>query len=78
MNPQGIQKHSLGPKPMRSLNPATGDLLREIATDSPDAVETKIAQSLQTFKSWRMVPPGDRSALLLRAAEVLERDEPEL
>ena len=78
MNPQGIQMHSLGPKPMRSLNPATGDLLREIATDSPATVETKMAQSLHTFKSWRMVPPGDRSALLLRAAEVLERDEPEL
>jgi betaine-aldehyde dehydrogenase len=60
------------------IGPATGTV-HAVATESRAAdVDEAVAAALQTFGSWRRTTPAQRSALLLRAADVLEANAGEL
>jgi succinate-semialdehyde dehydrogenase / glutarate-semialdehyde dehydrogenase len=55
-----------------TINPATGETLREFPPLSADAIEKKLQLSWTTFHSYRHTPVADRARALQKAAEILE------
>ena len=64
--------------PIASVNPATGELLREFTPLSAGAIEQKLGFSSDTFQCWRKVPVAERAAAVGRAGDVLESRREEL
>src|SRR6478609_6921098 len=58
-----------------SVSPLTGELLREYEQHSDEAVENKIALAITTFRDYRKVPFTKRAAMMVRAAEILEKEK---
>jgi succinate-semialdehyde dehydrogenase/glutarate-semialdehyde dehydrogenase len=65
-------------KTLRSLNPATGEVQATFESLSPEAIEEKIALSAAAFRSYRRTSFGERSAILNRAAGILEAEKERL
>jgi aldehyde dehydrogenase (NAD+) len=60
----------------QSHNPATGELLANLAEGGPDDVERAVAAARKAFKSWRLTPAPKRGEILFRAGQLLiERKE---
>ncbi|EIZ77884.1 aldehyde dehydrogenase [Novosphingobium sp. Rr 2-17] len=57
-------------------NPATGDVLARIARGGAEDIDRAVAAARRAFESgpWSRFTPADRQALLLRLADLLERD----
>lgn len=55
-----------------TVNPATGETLREYPALTPAAIEAKLALSAKTFHSFRQTAIAERTACLQKAAEILE------
>src|SRR3954452_23156577 len=57
--------------------PADGSLVAEVAEATAEDTEAAIAAARLAFDSgpWPSTPAGERGDLLLRAAEILERDK---
>ncbi|HET6841678.1 MAG TPA: NAD-dependent succinate-semialdehyde dehydrogenase [Candidatus Angelobacter sp.] len=60
---------------MRSVNPATGEVMREFERDSDAGIENKLQRAADAFSRWRRVPFSERSAHMLRTAEILENEK---
>lgn len=61
---------------LRSIDPATGELIREYAETRPHDVDEIVKRADRAFADWRRVPYADRAAGMRRAATVLlERKE---
>lgn len=62
------------------LNPATGELLAEVAAGSAADVDRAVQSSRSAFRSagWRRMSPHKRAHLLWKLAELLERNADEL
>ena len=58
-----------------SINPATGETVREFPALGPDEVDERIARAAAAFAGWRATPGGERAAVLRRAAEILEAEK---
>jgi succinate-semialdehyde dehydrogenase/glutarate-semialdehyde dehydrogenase len=58
-----------------SVSPLTGELLREFEQHSDDVVEQKIALAPATFRDYRKLPFAQRAAMMMRAAEILEKEK---
>jgi succinate-semialdehyde dehydrogenase/glutarate-semialdehyde dehydrogenase len=58
-----------------TVSPLTGELLREFEQHSDDAVEKKIALAAATFRDYRKVPFAQRATMMVRAAEILEKEK---
>jgi succinate-semialdehyde dehydrogenase/glutarate-semialdehyde dehydrogenase len=58
---------------MKSVNPATGAVLRTFEPDGPAEVERKLALAAAAFREHRWSPFAERSRAMLRAAEILEQ-----
>ncbi len=56
---------------MRSVNPATGRVLREYPDHSPNDVRFAIAKAHETFLEWRFAGVSSRAQVLSRAAALL-------
>jgi succinate-semialdehyde dehydrogenase/glutarate-semialdehyde dehydrogenase len=56
---------------MKSINPATGELVREYAPHSRGEVERRIARAQAAFAAWREVPFARRAGPMRAAAAVL-------
>ncbi len=54
-----------------SINPYTGELLREFTADSDQAIEAKLALAITTFRTYRKTGFAQRAEWLGRAAEIL-------
>jgi succinate-semialdehyde dehydrogenase/glutarate-semialdehyde dehydrogenase len=61
-----------------TINPATGEALREFPALSSDAIEEKVNRAWTTFHSYRHSPWPDRARALQKAAEILEAEKREL
>ncbi len=61
--------------PIRSINPATGDLLEEFAPLTSAQIETAIASSCQAFEAQRRLPFSDRAGGLRAVAGVLDESK---
>ena len=61
---------------LRSIDPATGELIREYAETLPHDVDETVKRADRAFAEWRRVSYADRGAAMRRAATVLlERKE---
>src|SRR5215831_9554469 len=61
--------------PISSINPATGELLKTFTAFNPNEVDEKLARAAQVFRTYRSTSYAERSAMMQRAAEVLEQDK---
>jgi succinate-semialdehyde dehydrogenase/glutarate-semialdehyde dehydrogenase len=60
-----------------SINPATGETLREFSALSAPQLEQKLQLAANVFRTYRRTPFADRARLMLRAAEILESEKRE-
>jgi succinate-semialdehyde dehydrogenase / glutarate-semialdehyde dehydrogenase len=61
---------------IESVNPATGERLRAFDALAPAAVEAKLAAAARAFPAWSHRPVAERTAVLERAADILEAEAP--
>jgi succinate-semialdehyde dehydrogenase/glutarate-semialdehyde dehydrogenase len=61
--------------PIATINPATGETLREFDALSDTDLETRLDQAAQAFQRWRSTPVADRAAVVSRAGAILEREK---
>jgi aminobutyraldehyde dehydrogenase len=60
--------------PERILNPRTGETVAEIQEASDAQVDTAVMAASDAFETWSRTTPAERSALLLKLADLIERD----
>jgi aminomuconate-semialdehyde/2-hydroxymuconate-6-semialdehyde dehydrogenase len=60
------------------IDPATGEVIAEIADSGPEDVDAAVGAASRAFGSWRRTPAEERSRLLLRVAELIEENFEEL
>ncbi len=58
-----------------TINPATGETVATFDEHSAGEVERRVALADSAFRSWRSSPFPERSAVLVRAAEILEAEK---
>src|SRR5271170_3512413 len=58
-----------------TLNPATGETLRNFQPLSPEEIEAKIQRAAEAFRSHRRTSFADRAARMRKAAEILESEK---
>jgi succinate-semialdehyde dehydrogenase / glutarate-semialdehyde dehydrogenase len=63
---------------IRSLNPATGELLRSFEPFTDKQVDACIERAQETFVSYRHTPFASRAKCMMRAGEILEAEKPSL
>ena len=61
-----------------NVNPATGQVIAEIAESGAEDVDAAVAAASRAFESWRRTPAEERSRLLIRVAELIEENFEEL
>jgi alpha-ketoglutaric semialdehyde dehydrogenase len=61
-----------------SLTPATGEVLGTFPRSRAEDVDCAVAAAKAAFDEWRLVPAPERGMILLRFAQLLERDKGEL
>ncbi len=54
---------------LRSINPATGEAVGEVAASTPEEVETAVARARRALPGWRSLAPAARAAALAAAGE---------
>ncbi|MCC5827794.1 aldehyde dehydrogenase family protein, partial [Alkalimonas sp.] len=59
-------------------NPATGELLAEVADATPAQAQQAVSAAAEAFGSWSALPAAERSALLLRWHQLLLAHQDEL
>jgi len=76
-----IVPHFIGGKPFaaatRTLpvtNPATGEVIREVAAASRDDVSAAVAAAADAFPGWRATTPLKRARIMFRFKDLLERN----
>ncbi|GAA1690493.1 aldehyde dehydrogenase family protein [Fodinicola feengrottensis] len=57
---------------MKLVNPATEEVVGEVAATDPDGVDAAIARARKAYESWRQVAPADRARLLRRFASTVD------
>ena len=68
-----------GGETLEVRNPADRrDLVGHVAEATPGDVDAALASALQAAAGWQATPPAERSACLLRAADILEARTPAL
>jgi acyl-CoA reductase-like NAD-dependent aldehyde dehydrogenase len=60
------------------IEPATEQVMAEVPRAGAEEVDAAVARAKQAFPVWRAVAPGDRSAILHRLANALEREAEKL
>jgi succinate-semialdehyde dehydrogenase / glutarate-semialdehyde dehydrogenase len=63
---------------MKSINPATGEVLAMFETLNDAAIEQRLTRAVSAFQAWRRTPFDERSKRMLHAAETLEGDSAKL
>jgi len=62
---------------IRTINPATGEQVREFAPLSPDDVEAKLARAARARQGWARTPVAQRARVVRRAGDLLEQRKEE-
>ncbi|HSL69274.1 MAG TPA: NAD-dependent succinate-semialdehyde dehydrogenase [Longimicrobiales bacterium] len=60
---------------MKSINPATGEVMREFAEHTDAELEYKLARAHDAYRTYRRTTFKQRSEWLLRAADILEQEK---
>src|SRR5687768_10929086 len=61
--------------PIATINPATGELVREFAPHSDTEVEARLAAAARAFPEWRKRSTTERARVVGRAGEILESEK---
>jgi len=56
-----------------TINPATGERLREFSALSPRQLDEKLGRAWAARLSWKRVPVQERAAIVRRAGDILEQ-----
>ncbi len=59
-------------------NPATGQIHAEVRDATPDEVDSAVAAARTAFRGWSDTTPSERSAVLWKLADLVERNADEL
>jgi succinate-semialdehyde dehydrogenase/glutarate-semialdehyde dehydrogenase len=62
---------------IRSVNPATGEVVREFKAHTDADIDFKLQRAIETFREWRHVPFAERSARMRNACDILEQEKEE-
>jgi succinate-semialdehyde dehydrogenase / glutarate-semialdehyde dehydrogenase len=62
---------------MKSINPATGKLIKEYAEHTPAQCDAVIDQVYHDWKSWKQETFAHRAKLMMKAADILEKHRQE-
>jgi aldehyde dehydrogenase (NAD+) len=60
------------------LNPYTGDVYAQVPAGTPEDARQAIEAAKAAFPGWSKTPPGERRAIFLKAADIMERRSDEL
>ena len=63
---------------MKSIDPATGEVLATFETHTAEQVDARVARAQEAWRSWRTRPFAERARIMTRAAELLEAGRAEL
>src|SRR6185369_4094861 len=63
---------------MKSVNPATGDVLKEYPDHGEAEVEARLARAAAVFRTWRRTPFAERSRSLRAAGDLLDGEKERL
>lgn len=63
-----------GGKYLDNIEPATGKVYSQVADGDASDVEDAVAAAEKAFSEWARTPAADRSRILLRIVELIERD----
>ena len=58
-----------------TINPATGETLKEYAALTEDELAARLQGAAETFRAYRQTRFTERAGIMLRAAEILEREK---
>jgi succinate-semialdehyde dehydrogenase/glutarate-semialdehyde dehydrogenase len=58
-----------------TINPATGELLKSFEALTDAQIEVKLQKAAHTFSSYRHVSFAERARMMLKAAEILEKEK---
>lgn len=58
-----------------SINPATGETIKQFEPHSDEQIEAKLELAAETFKQYRLMPFEERSRRMFKAAEILENEK---
>lgn len=64
--------------PIQVLNPATGELLAEVAAGTAADVDRAVAAAEAARRDWGRRPPGERATIILALADLLDAHRDEL
>jgi aminomuconate-semialdehyde/2-hydroxymuconate-6-semialdehyde dehydrogenase len=64
----------IGGKYLDNIEPATGKAYSQVADSDDRDVESAVAAAEKAFPNWSRTPVADRSRILLRIADLIERD----
>jgi 1-pyrroline dehydrogenase len=59
-------------------NPATAEVIGEVPDSDPAEIAARVRAARAAFQQWRDATPSERSRVLLRVADLVERDADEL
>lgn len=65
-------------KTFDNINPATGEVLNQVAEGGQAEIDAAVAAARQAFKTWGRTTPAERAKLLNRVAEIIESRVDEL
>lgn len=76
----GAFRPAISGRTFKTLNPATGKVLTEVAACDAADVDYAVQKAKEAFDDgrWRLLPPGERKTVLLKLAKLLERNRHEL
>ncbi|MGH1543448.1 MAG: aldehyde dehydrogenase [Arenicella sp.] len=76
----GTFRQSAAGKTMQTINPATGETLAEVAACTADDVDFAVDAARQAFDDgkWLRMHPNERKTILIKLADLIERDQNEL
>jgi betaine-aldehyde dehydrogenase len=63
---------------IRTINPATGELLAELSVDGPEAVNAAVERAIEGQRVWARMTGTERGRILRRTAELLRERNAEL
>src|SRR6202140_1898586 len=58
-----------------TVNPATGQLMKTFEALTDAEIEVKLQKAADTFAKYRHVPFAERARMMMKAADILERDK---
>jgi len=59
--------------PITSINPTTGEVLKEFQELSENEVEQKLKKAVDTLKQWKKRSFSERASLLRKVGEILQQ-----